>query len=129
MKVLVTGVGGQLGYEVMKELARRGMDAVGADKKEFDVTDAKETEHFISACRPDAVVHCGAFTAVDKAETERELCRAVNVDGTAHIAKVCAEIGAKMVYISTDYVFDGTGTDFHKPDDPTAPLNFYGLTK
>ena len=129
MKVLVTGVGGQLGYDIMRELHRQGIDCCGADRAEFDVTDFAATNEFITNYMPDAVIHCSAYTAVDKAEDETELCRRVNADGTENIAKVCKAINAKMIYISTDYVFPGTGEQFYKPDDVTAPSNVYGQTK
>lgn len=129
MKVLVTGVGGQLGYDVMKELEKRGIDCCGADRAEFDITDFQATKNFIKAYMPDAVIHCSAYTAVDKAEEEIELCRAVNAEGTENIAKVCKDIDAKMIYISTDYVFPGTGEHFYEPEDSTAPCNVYGETK
>lgn len=129
MKVLVTGVGGQLGYDVMNELRKRGIACCGADRKEFDITDFAAAHEFITDYMPDAVIHCSAYTAVDKAEDEPELCRAVNVDGTENIAKVCKKIGAKMIYISTDYVFPGTGEQFYEPADVTAPCNVYGESK
>lgn len=129
MKVLVTGVGGQLGFDVMRELASRGIEACGADKAEFDITDFAATEKFITEYAPDAVIHCSAYTAVDKAEDEKEICRAVNETGTENIAKVCRAVDAKMVYISTDYVFPGTGDRFYNPDDTTGPCNVYGETK
>ena len=129
MKVLVTGVGGQLGFDVMRELARRGVEALGADRAEFDITDADATRKCITDYAPDAVIHCSAYTAVDKAEDEAEMCHAVNADGPANIARVCRDIGAKMVYISTDYVFPGTGETFYEPDDPVGPCNVYGQTK
>ncbi len=129
MKVLVTGVGGQLGYDVMHELHKRGIDCCGADRVEFDITDYNATHKFITAYAPDAVIHCSAYTAVDKAEDEPELCRTVNAGGTENIAKVCQEIDAKMLYISTDYVFPGNGEAFYNVDDSTAPQNVYGQTK
>ena len=129
MKVIVTGVGGQLGFEVMKELKRRGIDCLGADIQEFDITDFAATHKFITDYGPDAVIHCSAYTAVDKAESNKEVCRKVNALGPENIAKVCKEIDAKMVFISTDYIFDGQGTNFRDPDDPADPLNFYGQTK
>lgn len=129
MKVLVTGVGGQLGYDVMRELHRRGLDCCGADRAEFDITDYNATHKFIAAYAPDAVIHCSAYTAVDKAEGELELCRAVNAGGAENIARVCQEIGAKMLYISTDYVFPGNGEEFYNVDDITGPQNVYGQTK
>ena len=129
MKVLVTGVGGQLGYDVVKELKKRNVECLGSDLKEFDITDYEAAHSFITAYGPDAVVHCSAYTAVDKAEDEPEICHRVNALGTENIAKICKEIGAKMVYISTDYVFPGTGEDFYEVDSPTDPQNVYGRTK
>ena len=129
MKVLVTGVGGQLGYDVLKELMRRKIDSIGADLQEFDITDYEAAHSFISKHMPDAIIHCSAYTAVDKAENEPELCRRVNVLGTENIAKICKEIDAKMIYISTDYVFPGTGKEFYEVDSPTEPQNIYGQTK
>ena len=129
MKVLVTGVGGQLGYDVIKELTRRKIECIGADLKEFDITDYDAAHGFITAYRPDAVIHCSAYTAVDKAEDEPELCRQVNALGTENIAKICKEIDAKMVYISTDYVFPGSGEEFYEEDSITGPQNIYGQTK
>ena len=129
MKVLVTGVGGQLSYDVIKELTRRGIDCIGADLKEFDITDYEVAYSFITAYEPDAVIHCSAYTAVDKAEDEPEICHRVNALGTENIAKICKEINAKMVYISTDYVFPGNGDEFYEVDSLTAPQNVYGRTK
>lgn len=129
MKVLVTGVKGQLGYDVMKVLHARGIECLGADIEEFDITNAKATSDFIKGYHPDAVIHCSAYTAVDKAEDNKELCAAVNVTGPKNIAQVCKEIGAKMVYISTDYVFPGTGDTEYETEDPKGPLSEYGKTK
>lgn len=129
MKILVTGAGGQLGYDVCKVLAARGVEHKGVDVQDFDITDAAATRDSITAYRPDAVIHCSAWTAVDRAEDEPELARAVNAGGPRNIAAVCHEIGAKMLYISTDYVFPGTGERFYEPDDPTGPLGVYGRTK
>lgn len=129
MKVLVTGVGGQLGYDVMKVLRERNIDCIGADLKEFDITDFAAAHRFIKSYQPDAVIHCSAYTAVDRAEDEPELCRRVNVLGTENIVKICKEIDAKMIYISTDYVFPGIGEDFYEVDSPTGPQNVYGQTK
>lgn len=129
MKILVTGVGGQLGYDVCRVLADRGVEHHGVDIGNFDITDPRATHDYIAVYRPDAVIHCSAWTAVDRAEDEPEKCRAVNVDGTRNIAAACKEIGAKMLYISTDYVFPGTGERFYEPEDPTGPLGVYGETK
>ena len=129
MKILVTGVKGQLGYDVMKVLHQRDAACLGADIEDFDITDAAATAAFIERYAPDAVIHCSAYTAVDRAEEEAALCERVNVDGARNIAVACKKIGAKMVYISTDYVFPGTGERFYETDDPTGPLNVYGKTK
>lgn len=129
MKILVTGVKGQLGYDVMKVLHQRDTACLGADIEDFDITDAAATAAFIECYAPDAVIHCSAYTAVDRAEEEAALCERVNVDGARNIAAACKKIGAKMVYISTDYVFPGTGERFYETDDPTGPLNVYGKTK
>lgn len=129
MKVLVTGVKGQLGYDVCKVLARRGIENLGVDLEDFDITDREATHRFIKNYAPDVVVHCSAWTAVDAAEDMLEKVAAVNVEGPRHIAEVCREIGAKMVYISTDYVFPGNGETFYEVDDATDPSSVYGKTK
>lgn len=129
MRVLVTGVGGQLGYDVCKVLAARGIEHKGVDIADFDITDARATCDYIAEYHPDAVIHCSAWTAVDRAEDEIEKVRAVNADGPRNIALACRDIGAKMLYISTDYVFPGSGERFYEPDDPTGPLGAYGETK
>lgn len=129
MKLLVTGVKGQLGYDVCKVLSARGIEHRGVDIEDFDITNAQATHDYIAAYRPDGVIHCSAWTAVDRAEDELEKVRAVNAEGSRNIASVCKEIGAKLVYISTDYVFPGTGDRFYEPDDPTGPLGAYGVTK
>lgn len=129
MKVLVTGVGGQLGYDVIKELRKRNLDCIGADKEEFDITDFEVAHKYITSYMPDAIIHCSAYTAVDKAEDEPELCHLVNAVGTENIAKICKEIDAKMIYISTDYVFDGTKDGYYEVDDISNPVNVYGKTK
>lgn len=129
MKVLVTGVKGQLGYDVVNELTKRGMEAIGVDIEEMDITDADSVHKVITEAAPDAVIHCAAYTAVDAAEDNVEICRKVNADGTRNIANVCKELDIKMIYISTDYVFDGQGTRPWEPDDERHPLNVYGQTK
>ena len=150
MKVFVTGVAGQLGHDVMNELAKRGYDGVGSDISEcysgaqdgtavtampyvqLDITDENTVKSTISALKPDVVVHCAAWTAVDNAEDEenRNKVYTINADGTRYIANVCREINAKMVYISTDYVFNGQGTEPWQADcEDYAPLNVYGKTK
>ena len=137
MKVLVTGSCGQLGYDVMNELKKRGHNAVGCDMSDnadikFDITDADSAEKTLMTVMPDAVIHCAAWTAVDAAEDEenRAAVRSVNSDGTRNIAAACKKIGCKMMYISTDYVFDGEGTEPWQPDcKDYAPLSVYGKTK
>lgn len=129
MKVLVTGVKGQLGHDVVNELEKRGIEAVGVDVEEMDITDAAACETVIKKAKPDAIIHCAAYTAVDAAEENVELCRRVNAEGTRNIAKVCQELDIKMMYISTDYVFNGQGERPWEPDDHREPLNVYGLTK
>lgn len=129
MKVLVTGVKGQLGYDVVNELTKRGHIAIGTDIEEMDITDAGSVDKVIKESAPDAVVHCAAYTAVDAAEDNVDLCRKINAEGTQNIANVCKELDIKMVYISTDYVFDGEGERPWEPDDKRTPLNVYGQTK
>ena len=109
MKVLVTGVTGQLGHDCVNEFMSRGLEVQGVSSKDFSLTDGAAVEKYIREYAPDVVLHGAAYTAVDKAEDEQEKCMAVNAEGTRHIAKACAEIGAKLIYISTDYVFPGGG--------------------
>ena len=142
MKILVTGVGGQLGHDVMNELSRRGHEAVGSDLAEtldipytyvsMDLTDEKSVRETVLGVKPDAVIHCAAWTAVDAAEDEenQKIVSAVNVGGTSAIAKACRELDCKMIYISTDYVFNGKGETPWDPDcKDYAPLSVYGQTK
>lgn len=129
MKLLVTGVKGQLGYDIVKECKKREIEAVGVDVEEMDITDAKKVEEVIKNGNYDAVVHCAAWTAVDKAEDEVEACTKVNVDGTKNIANVCKELDIPMMYFSTDYVFDGEGDQLWNEYDQRNPLNVYGQTK
>lgn len=129
MKVLVTGYNGQLGYDVIKELKSRHIDCKGVDMADFDITDRIATADYIKSYAPDVVVHCAAYTAVDKAEDNEEICRKVNVDGTENIAVACANNNCVMVYISTDYVYGGRGTAPFEPTDATDPKSVYGKTK
>ena len=142
MKVFVTGVGGQLGHDVINELTSRGYEAIGSDVVDMvlsgvpyvalDITDKIEVERVIAEIRPDAIIHCAAWTAVDAAEDadKQEKVKAINVDGTQNIANAAKMVDAKMIYISTDYVFDGQGTVPWEPDcKEYAPLNVYGQTK
>lgn len=129
MKVLVTGVKGQLGYDVVRHLKLQGIEHKGVDIDDFDLTKREETVNAIVAYGPDVVVHCAAYTAVDKAEDNQELVYNINVNGTKYVAEACKQLDAKMVYISTDYVFDGQGTRPWEPDDPFDPINYYGVAK
>lgn len=129
MRVLVTGVKGQLGYDVMKELEERGHIGIGVDVEEMDITDADKVSAVIKTSDVDAVIHCAAYTAVDAAEDNVDLCRKINAEGTENIAKVCNELDIKMIYISTDYVFDGEGEHPWEPYDNRNPQNVYGQTK
>ena len=145
MKLFVTGVGGQLGYDVTIEAIRRGhaccgsdilpqapeqMQKLGSDYAALDITDAEAVQRAIKEARPDAVIHCAAWTAVDAAEDNSEKVMAINHQGTANIAAACRAIDAKMLYISTDYVFNGEGTMPWKPDcTEYAPVNVYGESK
>ena len=143
MKVLVTGVGGQLGFDVMNELAKRGHKGIGSDilpeitnsemeYVQMDITDENAVNELINKVNPDAVIHCAAWTAVDAAEDEENIdkVRAINAKGTENIAKACKKTDAKMMYSSTDYVFDGQGTTPWEPDcKEYAPLSVYGQTK
>lgn len=129
MKVLVTGVKGQLGYDVVNELVKRGHTAVGTDVEEMDITNAAKVREVLLSESPDAVIHCAAYTAVDAAEENVELCRKINAEGTENIAKVCQELDCKLLYVSTDYVFNGEGERPWEPYDEREPLNVYGQTK
>ena len=129
MRVFVTGVKGQLGYDVMNELEKQGLEGIGVDIDEMDITDADQVNKVIKEAAPDAVIHCAAYTAVDAAEDNEEICRKVNAQGTENIAKVCEELDIKMMYISTDYVFNGQGERPWEPDDDREPLTVYGQTK
>lgn len=141
MKVLVTGTSGQLGFDVMEELARRGYQGVGADRSDsdaefehviIDITDREKVFQVVQEVNPDVIVHCAAWTNVDAAEAPENLgkVRAVNVDGTRNLAEAAKKVDAKFVYISTDYVFDGQGERPWQPDDKNyAPLNVYGQSK
>ena len=129
MRVYITGFSGQLGYDVAKVLESRGIDYKGVSSKDLDITDASAVDDMLTSYRPDAVIHCAAFTKVDLAESEPERCWAVNVDGTRNIAASCRKLGCKMVYISTDYVFPGDGTEPYLPDDDANPQSVYGASK
>ena len=129
VKVLVTGANGQLGYDVVKELQKQNIECYGATRKDFDLVDFEATEKFLVHYMPDVVIHCAAYTAVDKAEDEQGLCYLVNASATENIAEICKKINAKMLYISTDYVFDGTKDGLYEVEDIPNPINVYGKTK
>lgn len=127
--ILVTGVNGQLGYDVVKVLNERNIECLGIDRDELDITDKEAVNEYIVKLKPEVVIHCAAYTAVDKAEDEEDVCRKVNVDGTENIAKACKEINAKMIYISTDYVFSGLGDKEFEINGDINPRSVYGKTK
>jgi len=129
MRILITGARGQLGHDVVLEAQRRGWDVIGADKDDFDLTSREQTRAFLEKASPDCVIHCAAYTTVDKAEAEPEQARAVNELGTGYVADFCACKSIWMIYVSTDYVFDGGGDRPHETDEPPNPLNVYGATK
>lgn len=130
MKVLVTGAKGQLGSEIVVEAARRGHNVVGVDKDELDITDKENVEKVLAKIAPDCVIHCAGWTAVDAAEDNERAVTDINVNGTEYIAKACKDIDAKMIYISTDYVFNGHGEAPHSADSVDfKPQNVYGKTK
>ena len=127
--ILVTGITGQLGYDVAKEFEKRGENFIGTTRKEIDLSKPDEVKSFIIEKKPSAVIHCAAYTAVDKAESEAELALTVNGLATRKIAEACKEIGAKMLYVSTDYVFGGNGDTPYEINDEKAPQNIYGKGK
>ena len=132
MKVVVTGVNGQLGYDVVRELTLRNHEPIGLDINELDITDQEACFRMIEQLKPDALIHCAAWTAVDAAEDEENIPKveAVNVGGTRNLALACQKTGCKMMYISTDYVFNGQGTEPWQADcTDYAPLSVYGRTK
>lgn len=129
MKVLVTGAAGQLGYDVCKELSMRGIEYKGIDRAELEICDKAAVQAYLREYAPDAVIHCAAYTAVDKAEDEPEVCFAVNVGGTQNLAEVCKQLDCKLLYISTDYVFSGQGESFYAVEDNFNPLGVYGASK
>lgn len=129
MKIIVTGAKGQLGTDVVAELERRGITAVAADLQELDITDEAAVEAFVAASGAHGVIHCAAFTNVDAAETENEICRKINYEGTVNLARSCEKHGIKLLYTSTDYVFSGDGCEAFETDSPKFPCNFYGKSK
>lgn len=129
MKILVTGYTGQLGYDVVQQGLKRGLNMVGAGSKDLDITNQVEVFDYVKKLNPDAIVHCAAYTAVDNAEDDSSICWNVNVEGTKYLAKIANDINAKFMYISTDYVFNGEGENpFNESDEPN-PIGYYGETK
>ncbi len=129
MKIFVTGVKGQLGFDVVNELNKRGHELIDVDIDELDITKEKDVHTMLEVVRPDGVIHCAAWTAVDDAEDNRDKVMEVNAKGTEYIAKGCKDLDIPMLYISTDYVFNGKGSEPWKPDDKREPLNVYGESK
>lgn len=129
MKILVTGYGGQLGYDVVQECERHGLTVKGCGRKELDITKRDSVFSLIDSYKPDAIIHCAAYTAVDKAEDDKENCWNVNVEGTRYLVEAAKKLNAKFVYISTDYVFNGNGENPFNEDDQPDPIGYYGLTK
>lgn len=129
MRVFVTGASGQLGHDVCRELEMRNINYLGTSSRELDITDGAAVRSMLMDYYPDVVIHCAAYTKVDEAETERDWAFAVNAQGTWHIAEACRNINAKLLYISTDYVFSGIGEQFYKTDDAAGPINVYGASK
>lgn len=129
MRILVTGYSGQLGYDVVLEGKKRGFDMIGVGQKELDITQEEQVQNYIHTAKPDVIIHCAAYTAVDNAEDNKEACFDVNVNGTKYLAAAAKSVNAKFIYISTDYVFEGTGTEPFTEEDAANPVGYYGLTK
>jgi dTDP-4-dehydrorhamnose reductase len=130
MKIIVTGVKGQLGFDVVRELKSRGyQDILGIDIEDLDITNEKSVYDFFDRNVPDVIIHCAAYTAVDKAEDNENLCLEVNVQGTKHLVNAAKKHNSKFVYISTDYVFDGDKTTPYEVDDVPNPKSIYGKSK
>ena len=129
MKVLVTGVKGQLGYDVVKDLEKRGHQPIGVDREEMDLMDNEAIRTFIMDLKPEAIIHCAAYTAVDKAEEEVETCYQINAESVKVISECAKELDVKLIYISTDYVFDGTKEGEYVETDVPNPINVYGASK
>lgn len=129
MKILVTGYTGQLGYDVVQQGIKLGFDMIGIGSSDLDITNEVDVHAFVNKLQPDGIIHCAAYTAVDKAEDDRESCWNVNVDGTKYLSIAAQQVNAKFLYISTDYVFDGKGDLPFEVTDKTSPIGYYGLTK
>ncbi|WP_312094078.1 dTDP-4-dehydrorhamnose reductase [Aminipila sp.] len=128
-RILVTGASGQLGFDICRELEKRKIEHVGTNSTDFNITNKEKTKDYIMKYNPTVIIHCSAYTAVDKAEDEPEKCFNTNKGGTCNVAEICKELGCKMIYISTDYVFSGTGEIPYEVNDETEPQNIYGKSK
>ncbi|MEH7253895.1 dTDP-4-dehydrorhamnose reductase [Neobacillus niacini] len=129
MKVVVTGAAGQLGQDVLKELQRKSHESFGVDRSQLDITSEEGVQAYIENIKPDVILHCAAYTNVDAAETDEETAYLVNAEGTEYLAKAAKRVGASMLYVSTDYVFDGSATEPYEVEEPTKPIGAYGRTK
>jgi dTDP-4-dehydrorhamnose reductase len=129
MNILVTGYTGQLGYDVVNLGLQQGFNMVGIGSQDLDITNKETVFQYVNKIKPDAIIHCAAFTAVDTAEDDKDACQLVNVNGTKNLAEVAKEINAKFMYISTDYVFNGEGEGLFKENDEPSPIGYYGRTK
>lgn len=129
MKILVTGFTGQLGYDVYQRGGKENFEMIGVGSKDLDITNEEAVYQFVKRVKPDAIIHCAAYTAVDKAEDDKETCWSVNVEGTRHLVSAANEVSAKFMYISTDYVFDGKGETPFLETDRANPIGYYGETK
>lgn len=129
MKILVTGYSGQLGYDVYHHGTNSNLEMIGVGSKDLDITKEQDVYQFVKKVKPDAIIHCAAYTAVDKAEDDRESCWNVNVEGTRYLVNAAKDVNAKFMYISTDYVFDGKGEKPFLETDKAKPIGYYGLTK
>lgn len=129
MKILVTGFTGQLGYDVVKYGRKSGLEMIGVGSEDFDITNKDDVFYYVKKHRPDSIIHCAAYTAVDKAEDDKETCWNVNVEGTKNLVKAAKKLDAKFMYISTDYVFNGQGEKPYKETDEPKPIGYYGFTK
>ncbi|MGL4986475.1 MAG: dTDP-4-dehydrorhamnose reductase [Treponemataceae bacterium] len=129
MKILVTGYNGQLGFDVVRQLEKQSIECTGVGTKDFDITNFENMQSFISKNHPSAIIHCAAYTAVDLAEDFPEECYKVNVEGTKNLVSICKKLDIPLLYVSTDYVFNGEGDEEHEEDEKTAPPNVYGKSK
>lgn len=128
-KILVTGANGQLGYSIVTFFKQKGINVIGTDRNVLDITNKVQVNQVIQSIKPDVIIHCAAYTAVDKAESDKENCYNTNVNGTRNLAQIAKELDVEFIYFSTDYVFDGTKEKPYETTDIPNPINYYGLTK